>query len=500
MTSAETSLDAARAAVQDVQVCVTAAEAFPEFERLFLTAETEIIGGFRVFDLRTRLRSDAARAIGETWLDLLVHTLNRGVTVTLVLTDFDPVVGAKYHRKSWRTARQMAIAKEIAVAGQLNFRVDTHGARAGVVPRMALRGKVREKFEEQEVDKLTPGLWNLSENDLFELVPATHHQKLAVFDRKTLYIGGLDLDERRFDRLKHDRSADDTWQDVQLIVSGPVVAAAQEHLESFEAVTDARTAPTAQAPGFVRTLSQRRGIAPFHVSPKSCVTEIEAAHLEAIGRSERFIYLETQFLRHQPLADALARRAAEAPDLHLVVVLPAAPETVAFDGNTGRDAKMAEHLQATAIEKLQEAFGDRVLICSPVQPRASDKDDRTALCGSPIIYVHSKVSIFDTREAIVSSANLNGRSMRWDTEAGVHLTEEAAVTKLRSRLLGHWTGDAADEPKAGREGSFHSRLGELVMANGRAKPEERNGFLVPYDLEAARELAAAEPFMPDELV
>ncbi|MBA5764845.1 phospholipase, partial [Vibrio sp. 404] len=32
-----------------------------------------------------------------------------------------------------------------------------------------------------------------------DLLPVTHHQKLAVFDRKTVYIGGLDLDERRYD-------------------------------------------------------------------------------------------------------------------------------------------------------------------------------------------------------------------------------------------------------------------------------------------------------------
>jgi phospholipase D1/2 len=48
------------------------------------------------------------------------------------------------------------------------------------------------------------------------LHPATHHQKLAVFDRRRLYIGGLDLDERRWDTPEHDRPGAETWQDLQL--------------------------------------------------------------------------------------------------------------------------------------------------------------------------------------------------------------------------------------------------------------------------------------------
>ena len=48
------------------------------------------------------------------------------------------------------------------------------------------------------------------------------------------------------------------------------------------------------------------------------------------------------------------------------------------------------------------------------------------------------VSIFDGAAAIVSSANLNGRSLRWDTEAGVLLTDPDTVASLRQRLMAHW--------------------------------------------------------------
>ena len=79
------------------------------------------------------------------------------------------------------------------------------------------------------------------------------------------------------------------------------------------------------------------------------MNEIEEAHLAAISRSKRLIYLETQYFRHQPLADALAEAAQREPDLHLLVVLPAAPEDVAFEGSNGKDAKLGEGLQADAV-------------------------------------------------------------------------------------------------------------------------------------------------------
>lgn len=75
----------------NVSIFVTAAEAYPALERAFLAAESEISAGFRVFDLRTGLRSPEGQAIGATWFQLIVHTLKRGVANSIVLSDFDPI-------------------------------------------------------------------------------------------------------------------------------------------------------------------------------------------------------------------------------------------------------------------------------------------------------------------------------------------------------------------------------------------------------------------------
>ncbi|WP_297771381.1 phospholipase [uncultured Roseovarius sp.] len=515
---------ATAASVDHFDVLVTAEEAYPAFERAFLAARSEIIASFRVIDLATRLRSAEAQKIGTTWMDLVVHTLDRGVAVRLVASDFDPVAAPDLHQLAWRTLRQVAAVRELTrqPAG-LTFTLALHDARTGTVPRLVFYPIVRHKMNqlartwrdmnEAERDRFrieTPRLQKICYEDghgrlcfplrPVDLFPATHHQKMAVFDRETLYIGGLDLNERRYDTKRHRRAAERTWHDIQVIATGPVAQAAQAHLESFlDSVAD-RTAPPAAAPGFLRTLSRRRRGVPLRLAPRTLLREIETRHIEAIGKARHLIYLETQFLRHLPLARALERRARACPGLRLIVILPAAPEDAAFDSNQGLDLRYGEYQQVRCLMRLQRAFGpDRFLVASPVQPRRSDSDGRDALEDAPLIYVHSKVSIFDDFGAILSSANLNGRSMRWDTEAGLYLDQPAHVEALRRRVMGHWLPPQSDAAFLDPQSAFrHWR--RLVETNSALPPGKRQGFLVRYDSDVARDIAVPVPGLPDEVV
>lgn len=515
---------ASAASVDRLDVLVTAEEAYPVFERAFLGAKAEIIASFRVFDLVTRLRSPEAQEIGTTWMDLMVHTLDRGVAVRLVCSDFDPVGAPELHRLAWRTLRQIAAVRELTQApARLDFKLALHDARTGVVPRLALYPLVRRKMQqlsrtwremsEAERERFrieTPRLQKLCYEDgngrlcfplrPVDLYPATHHQKMAVFDRETLYIGGLDLNERRYDTKKHRRAAERTWHDIQAVATGPVAQAAQAHLERFLDTVAGKAPPPPAAPGFLRTLSRRRRGMPLHLSPRTVLSEIEIRHIEAIGRARHLIYLETQFLRHRPLARALARRAHACPGLRLIVVLPAAPDDAAFDSNQGLDLRYGEYQQVRCLTRLQRAFGPRrFLVASPVQPRRSDSDGRDALENAPLIYVHSKVSIFDDFGAILSSANLNGRSLRWDTEAGLYLDQPAHIEALRRRVMGHWL-----PPRAGADyldpRSAFGHWQRLVESNSALPPSQRQGFLVRYDADVARDIAAPVPGLPDEVV
>ncbi|MDD9718987.1 phospholipase D-like domain-containing protein [Dinoroseobacter sp. PD6] len=507
-----------------VQVLITAAEAFPELERAFLAASSEIWASFRVFDLRTKLRSDAAKAIGETWFDLVEHTLSRGVAIHMAISDFDAIMAPRLHNHTWNSMRAFLAAAEIAgPQACLDVVGAAHPARAGRPHRVLVwpwvYRRLAEVVEDLNADtpdrrarrlEHLPGLARHVEKDddgfvrakrwpPADLLPVTHHQKLAVFDRKTVYIGGLDLDERRYDDPDHQRGRDETWHDVQLMVEGGALAReAQSHVEQFLKVTAGRGDPP-PATELLTTVSRRHRVTTPFLGPKPVRNTLLEAHLARIESSEDLIYLETQFFRDIRIADALAKRKREAPSLDLIVVLPGAPEDVAFDGATSSDAKFGEFQQVRAFDRVQQAFGEDCIFCAPVRPEAYETGKRDCLAGSPIIYVHAKLAIFDTTRAIVSSANLNGRSLSWDTEAGLELDDPEMVAHLQRRTFSHWYGEDAPEAFLAPDTAV-AEWRKRAMRNLQAKPSARQGFLVPYDPERARAFGRWVPGVPDALV
>jgi phosphatidylserine/phosphatidylglycerophosphate/cardiolipin synthase-like enzyme len=503
---------------------ITAAEAYPAMERAFLDAEREIWACYRVFDLFTKLRSEEARAIGDTWFDLVIHTLGRGVHIHLALSDFDPIMATTLHRDTWRSMRAFLAAAEIAGGeAKVDIVAAAHPARVGRPHRLVFWPWVRRRLKEtvdqlngldpedrdrrlrhlpglaRHVERLDGGLLRAKKWPPADLLPATHHQKIAVFDRRTLCVGGLDLNERRYDDPKHRRSRDETWHDVQLMITGgPVVDEAQEHLEKFLKVTAGHCDPP-PATHLLSTLSRKRRVTTPFMGPKTVRRTLEEAHLARIGTAKRLIYLETQFFRDQGVAQALVREARSNPDLGLILVVPAAPEDVAFDGATSMDARYGEWLQARAIRAVVEVFGTRAAICSPVRPEAFDSGGRDCCAGSPIIYVHAKVSVFDTSSAIISSANLNSRSLQWDTEAGVELTDPSTVSRFRSRVLHHWLGEEPGAEFTDPDTAV-AALRARAQRNLEVAPDKRKGFLVPHDVGPARAFGRRAPGIPQAMV
>ncbi|MEJ6389466.1 phospholipase D family protein [Gymnodinialimonas ulvae] len=488
-------------AIEAFDLLVTAEEAFAAFEDAVLAAEHSVVGCFRVFDLRTKLRGASARKIGDTWFDLILHALNRGVAFSLTVTDFDPIIATEDHRRSWSSARQFAAVNELSTDARFTWTIADHPARVGLIPRVALQAKSRPEMNATAEDPLTPGLADRKSRMDLPLIPATHHQKLAVIDNRSLYIGGLDLNERRYDTKDHALPAEQTWHDIQAVVEGPVVAAALRHLDSFQAVTAGQRPATASAPGFLRTLSMKRSAEVLHFGPKDHVAEIEKAHLDAIAETVGPIYFETQFFRHKPLAEALAKAARTKPQLTCTMVLPASPEDVAFEGNRREDAQFGAQLQMECIDIVAEAFGNRLSLASPARPAVAPTDSSrySTLFDAPIVYVHSKVSLFGAQQAIVSSANLNGRSLRWDTEAGVHLVDPDHVQTLWHRVLSHWLGRHPIDPLEDQTTFIHWLNGALAQ-NIATPPEERSHFLLPYPRGRDIELASPLPGVPDEMV
>ncbi|MCB2116989.1 MAG: phospholipase [Rhodobacteraceae bacterium] len=512
--------------MSDLEVLLTAEQAYPALERAFLAAESEIWASFRVFDPETKLRSREGMQVGRTWYDLIAETLSRGVKVNIAIADFDPVVRPALHRATWRSVRQlMAAAETVQASENLDVVASMHPARTGLIPRLLFwpvilsrQWRTARKLnsmaaaERETALREMPGLKDrLSVSSegrvrpkffpLPCLYPATHHQKLAVIDRRRLYLGGLDLDERRFDTPKHDVAADETWHDVQLLLSGPAVEEAQAHLETFHEVTAGRREPNRQRQ-LLRTLSRPRDRNLLHFGPETVCDEIIVAHEHYARRAQRLIYLETQYFRDLRLARYLASLARANPALTMIVVLPGAPEEIAFEPRIDLDARFGEFLQARALRILVKAFGRRLFVAAMAQPRsagAADSNGRARLLGAPIVYIHSKVSIFDGTAAIVSSANLNGRSLHWDTEAGLLLTQRRHVDRVRRSVMGHWLPEDAEDAYFDPARAL-SAWRALALRNMRSAPEAREGFVLPYDIKAAEADAIEVPVIPAEMV
>lgn len=528
-----------------LDVLVTAAEGFPAFERLWLGAEREIWASFRIFDLRTQLRSPEALAVGETWGDLVTHVLARGVKVRMVLSDFDPSVATWLHRGTWAQMRRFYGAAEMAGdAADLQIVAAIHPAQSAAALRTLLWPGIQARMSAwtarlNDLDATarlaelrdSPGIHDrliLNPDDMAvgaklarapALHPCSHHQKLFVVDRRTLAIGGLDLDERRWDTPEHNCPGHETWHDVSVVVEGEAVPAAQAHIESFLDTVAGLREPDPPTPGFIRTLSRRRRRNWLSIGPEPLVAEHRQAHSDGIARAQRLIYLETQYFRDRALAEELAEAAAAKPDLGLILLLPGAPEDIAYEGNLGLDARHGEQLQADAVRLVQAAFGDRCFVGGVAQPREADDPPpvitltgagplpatmvthtgRHGLLGAALIYLHSKVSIFDDALAIVGSANLNGRSMDWDTEASVVLDLPEDVRRVREKVMRAWlpAGSTASDLDPAQ---VVARWRALAEANAGLDPDRRSGFLLPFDVQAAADFGKTVPGMPDAMV
>jgi hypothetical protein len=97
------------------------------------------------------------------------------------------------------------------------------------------------------------------------------------------------------------------------------------------------------------------------MSPRTVVHDIETTYHARIRAAQNLIYIETQFFRDRAMARELCDRARTCPELRLFLVLPAAPESVAFRDDPALDGRYGDHLQTKCLRKLRRAFGDRLL-------------------------------------------------------------------------------------------------------------------------------------------
>jgi phosphatidylserine/phosphatidylglycerophosphate/cardiolipin synthase-like enzyme len=354
-----------------------------------------------------------------------------------------------------------------------------------------------------------------------------------VVDGARAIVGGLDLDERRWDDRRHQQRADRTWHDISALIEGPVVADAAAHfrrlwnreMPRYRATVEEWTGscgrelmldplseiafePESPRQGsgeakvqLVRTLS-RKSNGLFAVGPLKGIREVKAAHRELIRTAGKQIYIEAQFFRSKAAGRWLEEALRTNSALEVIILIANTPEEVAFDKQTKNLAhRHGEHLQTRALSRLLRKAGrDRVGLFTlakrePVKPgEAQFEESRGTAYGSGLIHIHAKLVIADDSHCLLSSANINGRSFEWDTELGVVWSEPDAVAAFKRRLWSQLFGGSM--PEGGNLEGWR----ELARFNAMAEPEERKGFVLPYQLGRARRFGRPYWFIPDDLV
>ncbi len=280
---------------------------------------------------------------------------------------------------------------------------------------------------------------------------ASHHQKMVVIDDAVAFCGGGDIgpdrwdttghfdDDPRREKTRRDHKDFDSRHEVMGVVDGDAAVMLAELFRArWKRATGETIDPCPQAPppwpdGITPdfhgvTVGAARTHGAWRQYPQ--VREVEALHVAAIKAAKSIIYMENQYFTAPLIAEALAARLREA-DGPQVMLISTEHSPSYFDQATMDKTRLdfIAHLAAA------DAFG-RLRAYSPV----------TTL-GRTII-VHAKLTIIDDRLLRIGSANINNRSMGFDTECDLCIEAEedsiqaARIGQLRTHLLAHWLGCA----------------------------------------------------------
>jgi phosphatidylserine/phosphatidylglycerophosphate/cardiolipin synthase-like enzyme len=334
----------------------------------------------------------------------------------------------------------------------------------------------------------------------------SHHQKVAIVDGQIAFFGSQDICQARWDDSTHrvDNAhrtvrglAHQPYHEVQVAVTGETArslvdlfvtrwnGATGERLDPESLIADEDPAARLDVPGAgpcdpgelaptvpmpVAKLGLARTVPA--VIGRAAVQEVAALLVRAIGRAERLVYIESQYLTSCAVRDALISRMVDGsrPKLEIVIVIPRKPERLKEELTIGAP----QALLLRAVEAASKKHGHALGVYNVLAGVGSD--------GEPIfVYVHSKLTIVDDEILIVGSANLTNRSLTIDSEivaayeAGPHDGEvRAAIRELRVRLLAeHAFGTPVGTSLASSDGLV-ARLDAMAAAG--------EGRLRRYDL------------------
>lgn len=307
-------------------------------------------------------------------------------------------------------------------------------------------------------------------------IGACHHQKIVVVDDKLAFCGGIDVTEERWDTRDHAPDNDlrtlvngeptKPWHDASAAMTGPAARAlgnlARRRWERSKNVR----LPTPDTdnsdiwPDQLEVQFNDVKVAISRTEPPDedtpVITEIEEMFLDMIAAAQSSIYIESQYFTADTVINALKARLAEPDGPEVVVVNPLKARVVLED-------KVMHGPRDGVLKGLREADPhNRFRIYYPANSADTD------------IYVHAKLMIVDDILLRAGSANIDRRSMGFDTECDVTLfanTEDqrTKIQWIRNDLLAEHMATTVEkiEDAVQNTGSMLRTIDELNPKKGR---------------------------------
>jgi phospholipase D1/2 len=282
----------------------------------------------------------------------------------------------------------------------------------------------------------------------------SHHQKVAVFDDRMAFAGGLDLTSKRWDTHAHAPGdprrtfAGEPYppmHDVMAAVDGEAARALSKIARArWEAATGEALEPVeVEGDGWPKELQVQMSnvTAAIACTSPPCATgpgirEIERLYLDMIAAARDYIYIENQYFTSQAIASALKARLEE-PDGPEILLL-----TRLLSHGWLEEITM-QALRTRLVRELREA--DRHGRFHASYPHVD------GLAEGTCIDLHSKVMIVDDEWLRIGSSNLSNRSMGMDSECDVTF-EARGEARVRETIRAFRDGLIAEhmgtEPQA----------------------------------------------------
>jgi phosphatidylserine/phosphatidylglycerophosphate/cardiolipin synthase-like enzyme len=419
---------------------------------------------------------------------LLVRAMKRGVAIRILMNEpaktevvaFGKKLALGFHGLSDVGPKREHFEKLATKPGSIAALASEHGHRFGIGT------DIRTRFFSAD-----------------EIRAASYHEKLVIVDGKAAFCGGIDL-VRSYEGTTTAHRERGPKHDVHALVTGAAARSIDGHFVELwnhfaararenardeaerERYADAPVPETtedsemdrAHALQIVSTRPRRDVRARLPASADAWLPELPSmvtthqvadAYYAAVESAERYVYVENQYVRDEGLVDKLVAALARAPELVVIVVVPAQSEEIAGrDPNEGVEGFLSREMWR-AVEVRQREELVRLRDAAP---------ERTGVFtlerAGKGMYVHSKVMIIDDVWATVGTCNANSRGFFLDGELNVIVRDDGAASALRRRLWSEHLG-----------GSVEGKPSELLAAWRREAEKKK--------LVRAHTLAELEP-------